>query len=247
MSYDAAYLREKKRHPHEWMGGPQHGIRVTRAQRRRIIDRCLEYDGPYCQGCGEYVELNGKPEDYKYKIFTVNHIDGDASNHYFDNLNLMHAWCNNQDRFKNPKSLSALHRLEKEKNKNTEPHTEISLQEIIDNPKTSVEVTLNIDHEIAFRRYVFQRMVEASQKGLILTAKELRADAREYSGSSLASSYSYVERLLAKTEGPLVEDYDEYAKTKFLRFRNPEDRKLTVEELMMKYPKTGKKDRIITP
>lgn len=117
--------------------------------------------------------------------------------------------------------------------------------------KASPGLVANIENETNFRLKAFE-LVLLSYKDAryVMDAKTLMDIAREYSGSGQDAGYSYRRRLFAKKAAksgaynpgeirPLVEEFDESVGEKYCTFRLPEDRKLTVEQLVMKYPKVG--------
>src|SRR5271157_4230753 len=90
-------------HPHVWTGGPKGGAQLRGPSRERTIDMLIEADGAFCRS--KVCQLGrrfGSQEaltipEFRYKIFTVDHVDNNPRNHFFDNERLAHWVCNNQD------------------------------------------------------------------------------------------------------------------------------------------------------
>ncbi len=184
--------------------------------------------------------MSGLPKDARYHIFTVDHIPSEPQNwNYFDYLQIAHLECNIADRGRKvARGESVLRSLEREKTAATQLHAQTEPVEVARQEKVPLVIAINYDHETKFRYYMLNRHLVRKQNE-ILDPRGLRIQAAEYSGSGRASSYFYSERLYAEN-GPLMKDYDKYAKVWFSRFRDPRDSQLTVEQLMEKYPKTGR-------
>jgi len=100
---DISDIPQTKVHPHVWTGGPRMGSQLRGTCRERTIDMLFESDGPFCRakvchlgrrfGSAEALNIPG----FRYKVFTVDHVDGNAGAHWFDNERLAHWICNNAD------------------------------------------------------------------------------------------------------------------------------------------------------
>lgn len=242
----ATHIREKKSNLHHvWMGGPKHGDRLTSAQRRRIIDKLVELDGPICRATvcllGKREEdLETRPHDARYHIFTIDHLNG-AANHYLDWMQLAHSACNSAEkRPAAPREVGTLHESEREKIAAVELHEQTLAVNVAKAENLPTVLAINYDHETEYRKYYLNAVREAAAAKQEVSRKHLRPNARERSGSSCASAYSYEERLFADKEGPLIEQRDGYSKKLYITFRHAADRNLSLDELMKKYPKEGK-------
>lgn len=209
--------------PNPWLGG--RGTRLTPAQKRRIKEYCLKRDGPKCMICGRDEMADPRTN------LEIDHKDDNASNHFASNLQLAHHVCNsrrwNRD-FRN-KQIS------------DQPKREIGLlAPQLELSPTSPEVKLNREYEPIFRRYCFEELKKYKKEGCALTKTELRIRAREYTGCSLQTSYSYIERLFA-SNGPFTVREDLCVGIIYVDFRDYKDINLNVEKLEIKYPKEGQR------
>ncbi len=197
------------------MGG--HSSRLTPTQKKRIKEYLIKRDGLKCMICG-------REEKYVDNL-EIDHINGNASDHRGENLQLAHHRCNAVEYHKKMQSNQAARDIKRQASSCPSPNS---------------EVILNREYEPEFRKYCFVKTLESVKSAEPITRNELRIEAREHVGCSSQTSYSYMERLFAKT-GPLVEDKDLYTSTPYVRFRNPKDSDLSVEELIQKYPKEGRR------
>lgn len=202
-----------------WMGG--RGARLTPAQKKRIKERCLQRDGSKCMLCG-------RDEPDHWHDLEIHHVDGNASNHSFPNLQLAHHICNSRDWNQKQYGVHQASSQVKRGNRVLAPQFE------------PAEVVMNRQYEPLFRRFCFNKVSEASKQKSITSKSDLRIDAREYVGCSQQTSYSYMERLFAKN-GPLMECADTFSGELYVRFRDPKDLNLTVADLESKYPKEGRR------
>lgn len=201
-----------------WLGG--RGPRLTPAQKRRIREYCLNRDGSKCMIC---------TRDAERQTLEIDHIDGNASNHWSWNLRLVHHSCNSKDwNRRHAKQTMSSVQGERERAAGSIP---------------SIEISLNKHYEPSFRRYCFARALESKANGTAISKNDLRIMAREFVGCSGATAYSYMERLFAPN-GPLMEKLDAYDDTPYVRFRDPTDFNLTVQQLESKYPKEGRISRL---
>lgn len=162
----------------------------------------------------------------------IDHINGNASDHWASNLRLVHHSCN--ARHWNQGFQSGQRVSHQPKEENMLPPPQLQLEPV------SPEVRLNREYEPVFRRMCLAQVKDWKAKGETGSKSALRIEAREYVGCSREASYSYMERLFAPN-GPLEEEEDQYAGAFYVRFRDPQDNNLTIEELEKKYPKEGRR------
>jgi hypothetical protein len=93
-------------------------------------------------------------------------------------------------------------------------------------------------NEKAFRAFYFERILEDRRNGRVKSPESLRVMARNYTGCSKSSSYSYAERLFAEN-GPLRIDRDMVSGEVFVTFREPSCYAMSLPTIEKKYPAEG--------
>lgn len=223
---------------HAWLGGPKGSSYRTEAQSRRIKEYCSRRDGAKCVWCG-------RVED-DLRFFEVHHVALPVSNNYSDNVQLMHPQCNKDARWGHPKSQAVfVHRTPTPRTEGAE-HAGLlpsSLERLGDERTTPSQAT-NLENEVEFRRAAFKAVLEMYDPAFkhpdkYLNRRELMSCCMEVSGASQDAAYGYVRRLFAMRVGPLVEETELGGKIKTAKFRHAGDDRLTLEQLVAKYPKEG--------
>jgi hypothetical protein len=226
----------------KWLGGPSGSPRYTPKQRRDMINMSVQRNGHVgcnCEGCpvhpGQKCFLWTLPEGVNlFKVLTPQHLAKGPGDHHLSNVDAFCGPCN-----KNAEQLYAQHTI---------PHThthsdaaetlavlEARREEIRQDPTTSSGKLLNLDHEVDYRRFMFQFVKE----GRRYTRSQANASARELSDSGRDAAYGYASRLFSDV-GPLTDLHPVTKKKDLVRFKEPGDYKLTLEELEARYPKEGR-------
>lgn len=98
-------------------------------------------------------------------------------------------------------------------------------------------------NEPAFRAFYFERVITDHKAGKVSNPDLLRKEARNWTGCSRASSYSYEERLInpTKTSGNAPLDVEQEFTTgeMYLVFRDKACYRMTVQQIEAKYPTNG--------
>ncbi|GIU71363.1 MAG: hypothetical protein KatS3mg003_0842 [Candidatus Nitrosocaldaceae archaeon] len=202
----------KEREEDIWLGGKS--PRLTPTQKRKIKEYCLKRDGKRCMICNR--------EEPNIDNLEIDHKNGNPADHRAENLRLAHHRCNAREYHKRMSSQCQRDATRQASSFN------------------SPEVILNREYEPAFRKYCFKKVLECVKNGTTIKRDDLRKEARDYVGCSLQTSYSYMERLFLDN-GPLEEVEDYYTGEKYVKFKDPKDANLSVEQLMLKYPKEGRR------
>lgn len=226
---------------HVWLGGQS--ARLTQHQKKIIRQHCITRDTSKCMICS-------REEPNSDLTLVIDHIDGNPSNHMFcmcdvscksNNLRLAHQSCNSRQ-YHRSIQLSAQHERERTM---MAPQQQQQRQQQNNNtyearlPK-SAEIVLNEEYERLFRRYCFKLLKEKIADKKPISKKDMRITAREFTGCSLQSSYSYTERLYSPL-GPFKENEDLYSGARYVTYQDIKDFNMTLEELEAKYPKEGKR------
>ena len=225
---------------HLWLGGPTGSAYRTEAQDRNIKQHCIKRDGMKCMAC--------KMEATFPMELWIHHVDRNIQNNFSDNLQLMHPDCHRDTHSGRPlRRLSAYYLSRLGTPTPTTPPTQLGTRrdELLDNPTTTTNTRLNIEHEVPFRRACFKAVLDMFDPVVVdpekfLSKLGLRRYAMAKSGSSKDASYGYMESLFAPRIGPLIVEKEENT----VKFRNAGDQKLTVEQLMERYPKEGTDNRM---
>lgn len=233
-----------------------HGKTFTSHQRKLAIEYLKKRDGKNCQICSQQMSA---------KELNIDHIDGVSNHHVAYNLRLAHHGCNSSQgwiqrlgktRQLQQQSLSSDVKLQcpgsstialERQTHGNAVAAALSPSVEVDRPIEETIFELSRKNEKAFRRYWFERVLQAYLEKRSIGPSQLRRDAREHCGISRASSYSYQERMCYTDNGPLIVDEDATTGTRFLKFRNrqvlqtlkDESLKAAVEWLEQNYPTRG--------
>lgn len=222
-----------------WLGGKT--PRYTPKQRNDMIDASIRRNGHRgcnCSGCkahGGSCPFWILPEAVDvHRFLTPQHGPMGPADHHLSNLDAFCFMCNN-----NTPAAYAQHTLT-----HTPTHTpdaaatlaalEARRDEIRDDATASAGTKLNLDHEPAYRRFMFSYAKKAT-----FTAADAHHSARELSDTGRDAGYSYRAKLLSSA-GPLTDRDPVTKKRDALRFKDPEDYRLSLDELEAKYPKEGR-------
>ncbi len=228
---DGKHTLERETPIHRWLGGKRKTSRLTLYQRRRIRKFCMDRDGRRCMICLK--EELSEPIERSVTL-QIDHIDGINTEHWSDNLRLVHSGCNQREYHKTKVQSLSTHERE-----NVRTHAMSTSLEI--RQPLSAEIAKNQDYEPFFRRKCFELLLETRREGKPITRKQMRQIARTETGCSLQTSYSYLETLVVAPNAPMKQEEDIGTGTLYVTFKDPRDYKLTIDELMCKYPKEGKR------
>ncbi len=238
-------MAQLSREEDPWLGGST--ARYTEPQRRAMIGEALKTYEPHtgCQCDNQRCPVHpGAPCPFavlpasvdRYKVLTPQHL-GQPSDHHLSKIRAFCQPCNrNAPRTAPwPQHTSHTH-THTEEARTTLAALKAARQEIRDDPTTSSGKKLNLDHEVEYRGHMFRFITE----GRKYTRSQANNSARELSDSGKDAAYGYAARLFSD-EGPLTDENPTVAgKKDVVRFKDPADYNLTLEELEAKYPKEGR-------
>ena len=222
-----------------WLGGSTD--RYTENQRRRMITAAVERNGHVgcnCEGCpvhpGRRCFLWVLPEGVNlFKVLTPQHLSRGPGDHHLSNVDAFCGPCNKNT------ALYPQH------TPHTPTHTDAAdtlatlealREEIREDPTTSSGKKLNLDHEVEYRGHMFRFLVEGKR----YSRSQAHASARELSDTGRDAGYAYASRLFSDA-GPLTDAHPTVpGKRDVVRFKDPADYRLTVDELQAKFPKEGR-------
>jgi hypothetical protein len=200
---------------------------------------CAKRDGLKCMYCGLPAQFPGE--------LVLHHVDHRVFNSYSDNVQLYHADCNVDERWGRPsRRLTGRDPLlcTPAPKKDTAELLLPETGEILADERTTPSQATNIYNETEYRRACFKATLDMYDSSITdadkyMSRRQMMSYAMEVSGASQDAAYGYNRRLFAPRVGPLLVLPELDGKIKTVRFRDPKDYKLTIEQLMRKYPKEG--------
>ena len=181
-----------------------------------------------------------------YRTLVIHHVDRIIANNWSDNLQLLHWDCNIDVRWGLPsrRLSNAPATIRPPTPKTTDEALSTHRTEVLEDKTTTSAQRTNLENEIEFRKACFQATLDMQDPAVVdrdkfMGRRGMMSYAMEVSGASQDAAYGYVRRLFAPRKGPLVEEPDVYSKLKLVQFRDTKDYKLTVDQLVAKYPKEG--------